>query len=209
MKHCWLHRGAGATDLIVIFGGWAIGPQVWSGLQAEADLLLVWDYATLDLDLPDLRQYRSRTLVAWSFGIASYALWQAPRPDPFTRKVAICGSMTPVHSLTGIAPRVVQLTIDTLSDANFQHFVTRCFGAEQPPQPIDIAARRAELEAIRGRDYSGLAQHWDRVWIGTEDRIFPLANMKRAWADAGNALRVIDAPHAPFALWSSFAEVLA
>lgn len=209
MKLDWLRHRAGATEAIVIFTGWAIGPQVWTHLETEADLLLVSDYRTLDLNLPDLGRYRCRSLVAWSFGVASYALWQATRPDPFQRKVAICGSTAPVNRLTGIAPQIMQMTIDGLSEASFQHFLTRCFGSGQPRHPIDVAARRTELEAIRARDYTAPTQHWDRVWIGAEDRIFPLASMNRAWADAGDAPRVIDAPHAPFGRWARFAELLA
>ena len=207
MRVAWIRKSEGADAVVVIFGGWAVGPQVWLTLQSAADLLFVSDYRSLDAALPELGHYTRRSLIAWSFGVANYAQWQVGRRDVFQHKVALCGSMTPVDRLAGIAPERVKLTADRLSQASFASFLTRCFGAEQPPQPIDIAARRAELLAIAARDYTAQVI-WDRVWIARQDQIFPLANLQRAWA-GNTALRLIDAPHAPFAQWARLDQVLA
>jgi len=209
MRAEWLQRHPGADAVIVIFGGWAIGPTVWAHLRTGADVLHVSDYRSLADDLPDLSAYPTRSLIAWSFGVASYALWQVARPDPFQRRVALCGSTVPVDRQKGIPPQMVRMTSDNLSHAGFQQFLTRCHGAEQPAQDIDVAARRAELDAIAARDYGGLSQTWDRIWIATDDRIFPPANLRRAWAATAGVVREIAAPHLPFARWSRFDEVLA
>jgi pimeloyl-[acyl-carrier protein] methyl ester esterase len=202
----WLKRQSGATELIVVFGGWAIGPAVFSHLTTSADLLYLSDYTSLEYDLPDFSAYQSRSLVAWSFGVASYGHWQQGRPDPFSRKVALNGSMAPADRQTGIAPKVLQKTIDTLSQDSFQVFLNRCFNAPQPHHPVDVPARRAELIAIQARGSAATDLSWDRVWISGKDRIFSPANMKRAWP---GATLLPDAAHVPFSTWSSWDEVLA
>lgn len=205
MKHQWLQRRLGATQVIVIFGGWAIDPKVLAHLTTVADVIYVSDYRDLDHTLPELQLYDTRILVAWSFGVASYCCWQQGRSDPFDCKIAINGSMTPVHRKTGIPPVIMQKTIDTLSAKSFQIFLTRSFGHEQPHQSIDIAARKAELIAVHTRDYSDIAQHWDKVWISRDDQIFPFANMQRTWQ---GTLNILEGPHVPFAAWSSWDQAL-
>ncbi|OUS06242.1 hypothetical protein A9Q96_09655 [Rhodobacterales bacterium 52_120_T64] len=205
MHQKWLQRDLDASGVIVIFGGWAIGSGVFEHLKTSADVLFISDYRDLDFELPDLDHYETRTLVAWSFGVASYCYWQQRRRDPFTRKVAINGSMAPIDQLCGIAPRTLQKTIDTLSNESFQVFLARSFGEEQPLHSIDISARRAELVAVQQRDYSQTIQVWDKVWISRDDQIFSFKNMQRAWGDQSD---VLDAPHVPFDMWTTWKEIL-
>lgn len=205
MQHQWLKRTPEASQVIVIFGGWAIGAEAFAHLKTTADILYVSDYRDLAADLPEVQHYETRVLVAWSFGVASYCHWQQGRVDIFDRKIALNGSMTPIDRLSGILPRNMQKTIDTLSFESFQIFLTRCYGQEQPHQPIDVSARKAELIAVQTRDYTNAAQNWDKIWISRHDKIFPLTNMQRAWPQR---LNVLDGPHVPFAAWTSWDEVI-
>lgn len=197
---------ASRSKAVVVFGGWAVGPQVFAHLAGDQDVLFVDDYRNLDQDLPDLSTYVEVSLVAWSFGVASYAHWQQGRSDPFQRKIAVNGSLTPVSREFGIPPVAMRKTIESLSPEAYQLFLSRVFGARQPLGEIDVAARRAELEAVEAR---GAAPDpgFDRIWISTRDKIFPPANLARAWA--GQDLRQTPAPHMPFADFASWHEVLA
>lgn len=204
MQLSWLKQG-GSSEVIVIFGGWAIGPQVFAQLQGGQDLLFVSDYRNLETELADLSDYAKRSLVAWSFGVASYGHWQAGRADPFERKVAVNGSLTPVCRATGIPPVILQKTIDSLSPEAYQLFVARVFGARQPVATIDVNARRAELVAVQAR---GAAPDpgFKHIWISSQDKIFPPANLARAWS--GQCTQMRDAPHMPFDGFNSWQEVL-
>lgn len=206
MIHQWLQHSKTASHVIVVFGGWAIGSAVFAHLKTGSDILFVSDYQTLDNALPALDHYQSRSLVAWSFGVASYAYWQQAQPDDFNRKIALNGSLMPINRLQGIPPKIMQKTIDGLSHDSFQKFLTLCHGTEQAIHQIDVAQRKAELIAIQTRDYSGLEQNWDKVWLSANDRIFPFANMQRAWRQP---FTVQNAPHVPFAKWVTWGEVLA
>jgi len=189
----------------VIFGGWAVGPDVFQHLSGEGDLCFAHDYTALGQELPDLSGYDRVSLVAWSFGVASYAHWQAGRADPFSRKVAVNGSLTPVSRETGIPPAVMAKTIDTISPEGFRIFLKRVFDVPPPAVEFDVGLRRAELLSVQARG-DAPAVRFDRVWISERDRIFPPANLLRAWK--GQPTRLIDAPHAPFAKFQSWNELL-
>lgn len=205
MEFRWLSQ-TGAEEAVVVFGGWAVGPQVFAHLEGPQDVLYASDYRDLDAELPDLGGYARLSLLAWSFGVASYAHWQQGRPDPFTCKVAVNGSVTPVNRLTGIPPVAMARTVESLSHAAYQSFLTRVFNAPQPETALDEAARRAELNAVALRGDAPVL-HFDRVLISGKDRIFPAASLRRAWE--GQPLRELeDAPHAPFGRFTSWEELL-
>ncbi|MDC0738454.1 DUF452 family protein [Cognatishimia sp. SS12] len=206
MQCRWLHQDD-ANQVIVVFGGWALGPGLFAHLAGACDVLYVDDYRTL-APLPDLSKYTQRSLIAYSFGVAAFGHWQAQYQGQFDQKIAINGSLTPVHRREGIPPAIFQATHDGLSQESFQEFVTLCFGTEQPHHAIDTAARRAELAAVAAR---GPAPNpgFDAALISTADRIFPAANLRRAWAGHGAAPIEVDAPHVPFARWDKWVDLLA
>jgi biotin synthesis protein BioG len=192
-------------ELIVVFNGWAIAPDVFDHLTGPYDILFASDYRDLDADLPDLSGYDRVSLVAWSFGVASYAHWQQGRSDPFDRKVAVNGTLAPVSRTTGVPSVAMDKTLQTLSVDAYQLFLMRVFNGRQPSGAIDVRARKDELRAIKARGDAPKIP-FDRVWISTADKIFPAANQTRAWAD--NVTRQIDAPHAPFAAFTNWQEIL-
>ncbi|GAA6209999.1 DUF452 family protein [Cognatishimia sp. WU-CL00825] len=204
MQTSWLKNNKAET-LIVIFGGWALGEKPFLHLSGDADLLFVQDFRTFSA-LPDLSGYTHKTLVAFSLGVACFGHWQAQFPTEFTRKIAISGSLHPVDRKRGIPPLVFDKTHDGLSAASYQEFRTHCYNAAQPHQDIDLMARQAELAAVKQR---GPAPDpaFDRIFISAQDRIFPIANLRRAWGEHTSKIRLIEAPHVPFAQWQTWTEV--
>lgn len=205
MEIRWLKQNK-AADVIVVFGGWAVGPDVFAHLAGPQDLLFASDYRNLDAELPDLSGYQSVTLVAWSFGVAAYAHWQKDRTDPFDRKIAVNGTLAPVDEARGIPPAVLAKTAEGLSEQSFAQFLRRTFNAPQPPRSIDVEARRAELHAVAARG-AAPAVTFDQVWLSGRDRIFPPVNQHRAWV--GATLRELPtAAHAPFDQFDSWKGVI-
>jgi len=193
------------TEVIVVFSGWAVATDVFDHLTGDYDILIADDYRDLAAELPDLSGYDRISLVAWSFGVVSYAHWQQGRSDPFDRKVAINGTLTPVNRTMGVPPVAMDKTRKTLSADAYQLFLARVFNARRPRGEIDVSARRDELSAIEARG-DAPAMPFDRVWISTADKIFPAANQIRAWP--ADVTRQIAAPHAPFATFASWPEIL-
>lgn len=204
MRWRWLSGPDRAGQVVVLFGGWAAGAAPFRHLGDDRDILFVEDWRDLDAELPSLWGYERRSLVAWSFGVAAYAHWQAGRADPFHRRVAICGSPNPVDRRLGIPPAIFARTRDSLDEVTLAAFLDRA-GAPPLTAP-DIDALRAELDAVAARGPAPVAA-WDAALIATRDHVFPAPNLRRAFADV--PLREVEAPHAPFCGWTSWDEVLA
>lgn len=207
MKARWL-RNRQAPEVIVIFGGWALGPAVFSHLQTTADVLFVEDWRDLEEDLPQLATITNATLVAYSFGVAAAGHWLAAHPFAFRRKIAVSGTLFPVDAARGIPPAQVHATSKALSPATLARFAARA-GAEPPSEP-DIPALQAELHATEMRGPApacASAYSFDRIWLGRHDRIFPPANLARAWA--GHPVQWLETGHTPFPLWRDWSDLWA
>lgn len=205
MKSQWLQRN-GVDELIVVFGGWALGAAPFAHLSGPADVLLLSDYRTLDFDLETLRPYARRSLIAYSFGVAAAGHVLASTTLDFDRKVAVCGSLHPADEHLGIPPDRVRQTADQLTEASLRQFARRA-GAPLP-EASDIPALRDELHAVIAR---GRAPDpgFDRVWLGRNDRIFPPENLEMAWRDQAERVRWLEAGHNPFAAFADWRDLLA
>ncbi len=203
MNHRWITQTDTADTVITVFGGWGLGWAPFAHLEGDQDVLFVEDYRDLDHTLPDLGGYAQRWLLAYSIGVASFAHWMANHTISFNKTIAACGSLSPVDRRKGIPPAVYQATQDGLTDDSFQSFVALCYGVRQPNSVIDVAARKEELAQICHR---GAAPEFafDQLFIATEDRIWPAANLNRAWGE--KATRV-DAPHVLFDRWTRWDDL--
>lgn len=192
-------------DVIVVFGGWAVGFAPLAHLEGDIDVLFVNDFRDIAADLPDLSQYENRSLIAFSFGVAAYAHWQVGHTDPFTLKIAINGTVTPVDRQFGIPPIIMQKTIDALDPESLQVFLMRCFGERQPFLEADIDALKDELIIVQQRG-SAAPMEFDKIIVSDKDRIFLSANLKRAYE--GENVATVQGPHIPFASWTRWEEIL-
>ncbi|MFT6659811.1 pimeloyl-ACP methyl esterase BioG family protein [Maritalea sp.] len=192
-------------DVIVVFGGWAVGFAPLAHLEGDFDILFVSDFRDIAADLPDLSRYEKKLLVAFSFGVAAYARWQADHIDPFTLKIAINGTVTPVDRQFGIPPIIMQKTIDALDPESLQAFLMRCFGERQPFLEADIDALKDELIIVQQRG-SAAPMQFDKIIVSDKDRIFLSANLKRAYE--GENVATVQGPHIPFASWTRWEEIL-
>ncbi len=203
MRVRWLAGPSDASEVIVVFGGWAAGAGPLAHLAGRCDVVFCDDWRDLGTDLPSLEAYAMRSLVAWSFGVAAYAHWQAGRSPRFHRRVALCGSPAPVDRQLGIPPAIFARTRNRLDQTTLAAFLDRA-GAP-PVVGADIAALRGELDAVAARG-AAPAIGWDAAVIAARDHVFPETNLRRAFANV--PLRVIDAAHCPFALWQRWDEVI-
>lgn len=195
MKHQWLTE-SDRSDLLVVFGGWALGAAPFAGMKATGSVLLVDDYTTLTDPLPDLARFDHVDLLAFSFGVPSAAHWMDEtgfRPD---RTVAVSGTLHPADLRYGIAPDTIRATADNLSEANFAKFCRRS-GLKSSVPELNVEAAKVELHAILQRG-SARDPGFDRIWIPDRDRVIPTSAQEAAWASHAEAVRRIPGPHVPF-----------
>lgn len=205
MKAKWL-RHQGADHLIVVFGGWAVGEMPFAHLPGAADVLLLSDYRDLTLPHEAMLPYAQRSLLAYSYGVGAAGHVLGETKIHFARKVAVCGSLYPCDDSRGIPPETVRRAADHLSAESLQHFARRA-GCSLPAS-VDIEALQAELYATLQRGPRP-SQAFDLIWLSRRDRIFPPANLERAWDGLSSKLRWLDAGHSPFFLFESWEALLA
>ncbi|WP_424831475.1 pimeloyl-ACP methyl esterase BioG family protein [Ruegeria sp.] len=206
MKHRWLAR-TGTKNLLLVFGGWALGSAPFEGLLGEDDVLFVEDYRHLDDPLPNLKQYDRINLLAFSFGVASAAHWLEQTGFTPDRLVAASGTLTPADSLTGISPDMIRATADHLTEDSFAKFCRRA-GIQAPVPKIDLTAAREELHAVIGRG-PARERAFDRVWIPQRDRIIPTQAQAVAWQPQASTVRAIPGAHIPFRAGQSWKDWIA
>lgn len=206
MKSLWLQR-EGRDALIVVFGGWALGPAPFAHLHGTQDVLFMDDYRRLDTPIEEIKAYSRCYLVAFSFGVAAAARWMSLYGDVFHRKVAINGTLYPTDARRGIPAARVRATARRLSPENLSRFVERC-GAPPLQMSADIERLREELLGVCAWS-SDASASFDTVWLSLDDRIFPPANMECAWQESAVTPIHIHGPHAPFSRWREWEELLA
>ncbi len=195
MLHKLVVRGTSTCDaLTVFFLGWGIDSKPFDGLlPSEGDLLMVWDYRSLDFNFSLLAPYPRLRLAAWSMGV--WAANQVLGNLAFESAVAFNGTPTPVDNETGIPVAVFEATLANLSEPALLKFYRRMCGSanlqyfleHRPNRSVDDL--REELAAI-GTACSVPPKpfSWSHALIGGDDRIFPAAAQLRAWEHTPHTL---------------------
>lgn len=196
----------GNGRLLLIFAGWSAVPSMFEGVApAGYDVAVATDYGTLSAPWAgSLERYGEIAVMAWSFGVAEAARFIDSHPQlKFTARIAVNGTLHPVHHSLGIPPEIFSGTLDGLSERNLRKFGIRmCGGAkayadgpgrlEQRP----LENLRTELAAIGGRGDAPVSV-WDRAVVSLGDAIVPPEAQKRAWSTEAYEIIEMDGPHLP------------
>lgn len=193
----------GNSSLLLFFAGWGSDECLFTRPAAEGyDYLLCFDYRNPDFDYSQLEGYQSIRLLGWSMGVWAASQTFSGKDLPWEMKLAVNGTLTPIHDTTGIPEAIFNGTLDTFSPATLAKFRRRmCGGTEEVKHFLDRQPRRSveelheELKALR-QEVLRLpvpAFQWDKAIIGTEDRIFPSQNQLEAWQ--GTPVLSMNIPH--------------
>lgn len=199
-----LIHNAGSGNLILIFAGWSTDSSFYSAIEMEGwDIAVVSDYSDFSFPLERLEGYSTIVLFAWSLGV--YAAASVLPFDRISIAVAINGTEFPAHDSFGIPETIYDSTASTLSERNLMKFRRRMSGGAYETlkdrfgnTPADIECLRHQLEFIRQSATDGMtAAVWHRVYISTDDHIFPPANQRKAWESHPSSPEIIEieAPH--------------
>ena len=139
-------------------------------------------------------------------------------PANLTAAIAVNGTLTPIDDLDGIPPAISSRTAEpSLLPPARQRCRPRLPGpphaadAFPPPQRTPLDQQR-ELQAIAQRASAAPRRRnpFSCAIVATHDRIFPPAAPRHAWSQHPKTrlLTLPDAPHAPFADFSSWSDFL-
>ncbi len=201
MKIEFIKRGA-ATRLILLFAGWSTDARYYSDCIVDGwDTAVISDYR--DMSMPELpSQYSTIYIFAYSLGV-----WAASKCNlKAAAKIAICGSGIPVSDSMGIPISIFNATADGLTAESLKKFHLRMAGDRASLKHIEpflpstpaVGALKEELYAIAS-DKNPLESecNWDKVYIATRDRIFPVENLIRYWEMHPETVKInINSSHA-------------
>ena len=199
-----LRKSAGTTRLILIVAGWASDAASYRHVNMPGwDVAVLWGIDAVVPDLSCLKQYRTVYLYAWSLGVFVADRLLAGAID-ITSAFAINGTTLPYSDDCGIPTHIFDGTARGLTERGLSKFRMRMFDsvadykehASEYGAPSDIGRLRDELYYVAGECSrpSAASIDWTSVFIGRNDRIFPVGNQERAWL--GKApVQMLDAPH--------------
>ena len=159
------------------------GPDKASVNQANAN------QASVNLAMSDTRGYSEVRVRAWSLGVYAASLVLPGLGCNVSTAVAINGTLWPVDDDLGIPHAVYDATAANLSAESLERFNRRMCGAHraifESRKPLrSVDSLRAELLHIREcaadrsrPQFTG----WTQAVLSSRDKIFPIANMRRAW----------------------------
>lgn len=201
MKYKWLNK-ENNERLIIFFNGWGMDESVVNHLEADDfDVVMFYDYNSLDIDLSVIEGYKEKYLIAWSMGVMVASLFNIE----YKSKTAVNGTLDPIHNEFGIPERIYNLTIKGFSPIGCKKFIQNMFNEKVEDFSVnrEFEEQKSELSALKG--YKANKEFkYDRVFISTEDKIIPTANQVKFWEIEPN----ISGGHAPFYQFKSWSELL-
>ena len=204
-------RRSGSPTLELFFAGWGMDsrPFAWaadSPHTADCDFAVCYDYTDIQLDKVNqanakLHGYSKVRVRAWSLGVYAASLVLPDMGCAISTAVAINGTLWPVDDELGIPHAVYDATAANLTAESLERFNRRMCGAhravfEQRRPLRSVDSLRAELLHIREcaadrtrPQFTG----WTQAVLSRHDKIFPIANMRRAWSATPQL--ELDEPH--------------
>ncbi|MEN7551047.1 pimeloyl-ACP methyl esterase BioG family protein [Rapidithrix thailandica] len=217
MKLVWNKREKETQELILFFGGWGLDEQIVTHLSSDtSDICYIHSYhLPWKEDWQFLEAYQKVYLVAWSMGVWAAGNVFENNTFPFTKTIAINGTLSAIHDELGIPIATFQGTLDHFSEASRDKFFFRMLGSKSafqqftPPQRT-LENQREELAFFLEKVMSlpTPSFNWDKALIGNQDRIFPIKNLLHFWNGRGTEVHTLDAAHAPFHFFENWEQLL-
>jgi len=213
MKKLWINK-QNSPELLLFFNGWGMDEKPFKHLAVDdLDVLMIYDYTVLE-DIPELDDYKTIHLVAWSLGV--FVAAKLLSGIEFASTIAINGTLKPIDECEGIAPAIFQGTIDSWSDIARMKFNRRMCGIEHNKQfkanapERSIESQKSELIALQEQITSCPAPEniFQQAIISVNDKIFTRHNQETHWKNARIPLTIIDEPHYLFPEIKSWKEML-
>lgn len=199
MKYKWLNK-KNNEKLIIFFNGWGMDENVVKHLDPQDfDVVMLYDYNSLEIDFSFAEGCGTKYLVAWSMGVMVATLFELD----YKSKTAINGTLSPIHNEFGIPERIYNLTLRGFSPSGCEKFIQNMGIIGDLSIDREFEEQKSELSALKNYK-SNTDFEYNRVIISSDDKIIPTANQVKFWGIEPN----LSAPHAPFKCFKNWSELL-
>lgn len=204
MEHYFIQR-QGCPRVVLFFAGWGMDWHPFAGYRPEgSDLLVCYDYRSLDFDPFWVAGYESIRLVGWSMGVWAASCLFASAGLPFADRIAVNGTPVPVDDEKGIPRRIYEGTTNGLDETAYRKFLRRMCGSgealeaflsRRPLRPLGELKEELRLIGEQAAALPASDFAWSKAIIGKRDLIFLPDNQRRAWGGSGTRTVELDVPH--------------
>ncbi|MDR3246476.1 MAG: DUF452 family protein [Prevotellaceae bacterium] len=192
MKIFW-HKKEKNTRLLLLFNGWGFDRKVFQDADLPGhDIASVYDYTEINPEqFSFTRLYPEVTIIAWSYGVF-VADFFSENIFNVQKAVAVNGSTTPIDDNKGIPVKIFLATMQSFNEKTREKFYIRIAGGltayKQIAEILPDRSVENQLNELKSLYKLSLKErtnglNWDFAIVSTQDKIFPLENMKNAWGD--------------------------
>ncbi len=210
------HINHDKTRLLIFFCGFYTNAESFAEFDnATSDILFVYDYSDLDfseLEYFDFSFYAEINLIAYSWGVFAANIGSGFLP-PLDKKVAISGTIFPIHDTYGIPLKIVDLMLNNFNEdvvLNFKNKMELNSNCNIKAVKRTVENLKEEMISIKNYVLSHEIReslNFDFVVITKKDKIFSYKNQINFWAGHNNILE-LDMGHFPFFYFENFDKIL-
>ena len=216
MQFHWLNK-QNNDKLIIFFAGWSFDEKSFKFLSCENfDVLMFYDYSTIDKIVEDFSSYKEINLIAWSMGVFVAYLLKDKLPK-FNKKIAINGTPLPVNDEYGIPTKPFLLTLRHAKTGLEGKFYQNIFYKPEEyeryletPVTRSIENRENELKSLYNRIKSceiNYTHFYDKALVSNFDKIIPTKNQINFWQNNAD-IEALESGHFPYYNFKSWNEIL-
>ena len=216
MQFHWLNK-QNNSKLIIFFAGWSFDENPFKFLACENfDVLIVYDYSTIDENIEKFTSYKEINLIAWSMGVFVAYLLKDKLPK-FNKKIAINGTPLPVNDEFGIPVKPFLLTLRHARTGLEGKFYQNIFETKEEFEKYStmsvnrsIENRETELKSLYDKIRSAEINYnrfYDKALISSRDKIIPTKNQINFWQNNAE-IEMLESGHFPYYNFKSWNEIL-
>lgn len=200
-----------SNNLLVFFTGWGCDESEFEHLQANSDVLLLFDYTDLTIDF-DFSKYKNIDLIAYSAGVFIASVIDLNLN--FNKKTAISGNPYLFDEYFGLSTKI-QEVLCNVTEENADDFAKNYLIKTDSEYRIfhhskrTIESCRIEFKSLKDIykiHRQDIKDIFNKALIGDDDPIFNIATQKEFY---GKRLKMIEnARHNPFFKITSYEKLL-
>ncbi len=200
-----------SKELILFLTGWGCDDNQFLNFNSSSkDILLFWDYSTLDFEF-DFSKYEEFYLLTYSAGVYVAGLIQNKLPN-FKTKIAINGNPLMFDSHFGIDKETLNI-MSNLDEKNVEEFIKKylIFDENDYKEFIKTPALRSfkssetELKKLEEFYHDFEPVEFDRAILSDSDKIFNPTTQKEYFKQKAKIMK--NSAHNVFSKFKSYDEI--
>lgn len=177
---------------ILFFNGWGMDESIISHIEVPSSTILTEIHSFHQYQEPEIDKDANEVyVIGWSLGVICATEFYLKNKDRITNYIVINGSCDSFSRETGLPKRLSMLTARSWNEKNRETFNLKMNGCHMTMDKVSkrsVEDQKKELEYLMQNKevvYSDEMKEADskiKVYISSEEAIFPKQNLERCWA---------------------------